>query len=208
MVKIKICGITNLEDANLVAELGADMIGINFYPGSRRYISPEYAASFIDAVADVVTKVGVFVNASVDDILFAKKLARLDAIQLHGNESSQFLAELRDRVETTIIKAIRVRSAADIDSLRGFSADAALLDTYSAGDFGGTGETFDWSIARDARESIDKMILAGGLNPDNVAEAIRMVRPYAVDVASGVESSPGKKDPKKLEAFIRNAKNA
>lgn len=208
MTKVKICGITNLEDANRVSALGADMLGFNFYSGSKRYVSPEYVASFVDKLADGINKVGVFVNAKVDDILFAKKLALLDAVQLHGNESSQFVAELRDRVDTTIIKAIRVRSVSDIDSMGGFGADAILLDTYSAGDFGGIGEAFDWNIARDARQSVSRMFLAGGLNPENVADAIQTVRPYAVDVASGVESSPGIKDPKKLEAFIKNAKNA
>lgn len=182
------------------------MIGFNFYPGSKRYISPEYAASFVDGLAGV-TKVGVFVNASVEDILFSRKLALLDAIQLHGSESLDFIAELRDRIETTIIKAIRVRSAADLESVGAFRANAILLDAYSTVDFGGTGEKFDWRLA--AEIGIDvKLFLAGGLNADNVAEAIRQVRPFAVDVASGVESSPRKKDPKKLEAFIRNAKNA
>ncbi|MEQ1763757.1 MAG: phosphoribosylanthranilate isomerase [Pyrinomonadaceae bacterium] len=208
MTKVKICGITTLEDAALAADLGADMIGFNFYPGSKRYISAERVASFVESLTEGVMKVGVFVNASVDDIVFAKKLALLDAVQLHGNESSQFVAELRDRVDSKIIKAIQIRSVSDISFLGGFGADAVLVDTYSASDFGGTGETFDWQIAREGCEKIDQLFLAGGLNPDNVGEAIRIVRPYAVDVASGVESSPGKKVPKKLEAFIRNAKNA
>lgn len=208
MTLVKICGITNLEDATLAGDFGADMIGFNFYPGSKRYISAERVASFVESLTDGITKVGVFVNASVDDILFAKKLARLDAVQLHGNESPQFVAELRDRVKTKIIKAIRIRSVFEVSSLGGFGADAILVDAYSVGEFGGTGETFDWQIACEGREMIDQLFLAGGLRPDNVAEAIRIVKPYAVDVASGVESSPGKKDPKKIEAFIRNAKNA
>jgi len=208
VTKVKICGITVLADATLAADFGADLIGFNFYQGSKRYVSPERVASFVDRLTDGVAKVGVFVNASVDDILFAKKLALLDAVQLHGNESLEFIAELRNRVETTIVKAIRVRSASDIDSVVSFGVDAILLDTFSTADFGGTGETFDWSIARTASQGIGKMFLAGGLKPENVADAIRTVRPYAVDVASGVEMSPGKKDPRKLEAFIRNAKNA
>ncbi len=208
MTLVKICGITNPEDAALAADLGADLIGFNFYPGSKRYISAERVATFVDSLTAGVTKIGVFVNASVDDIIFAKKLALLDAVQLHGNESSQFVAQLRDRVETKVIKAIRIRSVSEISSLGDFGADAILLDTYSVNEFGGTGETFDWQIARDGREKIDKLFLAGGLDPDNVAEAIRIVEPYAVDVASGVESSPGKKDRKKMEAFIKNAKNA
>lgn len=208
MTKVKICGVTTLEDAVLAADLGADMIGFNFYPGSKRYISAERVASFVESLNGGVTKIGVFVNASVDEILFAKKLALLDGVQLHGSESSQFITELRDRVETRIIKAIHIRSFSDISSLGGLRVDAVLMDTYSVSDFGGTGETFDWRIAREGNEKINQLILAGGLNPENVAEAIRIVRPYAVDVASGVESSPGKKDPKKIEAFIRNAKNA
>ncbi|MDI1243462.1 MAG: phosphoribosylanthranilate isomerase [bacterium] len=208
MTFVKICGITNLEDASLAVDLGADMIGFNFYRGSKRYVSPKGTASIVEGLTEGITKVGVFVNATIGDILFATKLAHLDSVQLHGNESPQFVAELRDRVETKIIKAIRVRSLSEISSLTGFRVDAILLDTYSATDFGGTGETFDWQIARAGREKVDQLILAGGLSLENVAEAIRIVRPYAVDVASGVESSPRKKDPKKLEAFIRNAKNA
>ncbi|MEO5860333.1 MAG: phosphoribosylanthranilate isomerase [Pyrinomonadaceae bacterium] len=208
MAKVKICGITTLEDALLAAELGADMIGFNFYPGSKRYVSAERVASFVESLNESVTKIGVFVNASVDDILFAKKLALLDGVQLHGSESSKFITGLRERVETKIIKAIQIRSVSDISSLGDFGADAVLMDSYSASDFGGTGETFDWQIAQEGREKVDQLFLAGGLTPENVAEAIRIVRPYAVDVASGVESSPGKKDPKKMEAFVKNAKNA
>ncbi|MGD9627901.1 MAG: phosphoribosylanthranilate isomerase [Pyrinomonadaceae bacterium] len=207
MTKVKICGITNLADAKLVADLGADMIGFNFYTGSKRYVSPAHAASFADVLTGGITRVGVFVDASVHEILLAKRLVQLDGIQLHGNESPRFIAELRDKVDATMIKAIRVRSALDIDSAKTFGADAILLDAYSSVDFGGTGETFDWRFAERAGPGI-KLLLAGGLTPENVAEAIRNVRPYAVDVASGVESSPGTKDTKKLEAFIKNAKNA
>lgn len=207
MTKVKICGITNLADARLVADLGADMIGFNFYAGSKRYVSPEHAASFVDALTGGITRVGVFVDASVNEILLAQRLVKLDAIQLHGNESARYIAELRDRVDATMIKAIRVRSASDIDSAKAFGADAILLDAYSSADFGGTGETFDWQLAESAGAGI-KLLLAGGLTPENVAEAIRIVRPYGVDVASGVESSPGTKDPKNLEAFIKNAQNA
>ena len=131
MTKIKICGITNPEDAALAADLGADMIGFNFYPGSKRYIPAERVASFVERSTQGVTKVGVFVNASVDEILFANKLALLDAVQLHGDESSQFIDELRDRVETKVIKAIRIRSVSEISSLIGFRADAILLDSLT-----------------------------------------------------------------------------
>lgn len=208
VTKVKICGITNLEDAELAIKFGADMLGFNFYSRSKRYVSPEEVASFVRELDPSFAKIGVFVNASIEDILFARTLGDLDAVQLHGNEAAEFIAEVRTNMNTRIIKAVRVASQNEIDQAATLGADDLLLDSYSATEYGGTGETFDWKLVRENTIADKRIFLAGGLTPENVADAIRIVRPYAVDVASGVESSPGKKDPKKLAAFIGNAKNA
>lgn len=208
MTLVKICGITSLGDAKLAGELGADMLGFNFYPKSKRYISPEEVNAFIDVLTPSIRKVGIFVNASIEDILFARTLANLDAIQLHGDETAEFIHGVRENVDTRIIKAVRVSSRKTMDHLETLGADDLLLDSFNASDYGGTGRVFDWNLARESSGQGNHIYLAGGLNPQNVAEAVRIVRPYAVDVASGVESSPGKKDRNKLEAFIKNAKNA
>ena len=208
MTKVKICGITNLEDALHSVEFGADVLGFNFVESSRRFISPQIALQIIDELPNDVMKVGVFVNMEdyrVDELI---DLLTLDAAQLHGDESNEYIAGLKEYTREKIIKAFRVGSDFREDLLRDCKADAILLDAYSDHEYGGTGETFDWEVAKSVSSFNPEFYLAGGLNPDNVAEAIRKVLPYAVDVASGVESSPGKKDPKKLEAFIRNAKNA
>ena len=208
MTLVKICGITNLEDARLAIELGADMIGLNFYSGSKRYVPFEEAVEWIGKVKAPHTKVGVFVNSLICDMLLPLSELKLDAVQLHGDEAPDFISDLRIQTAAPIIKAIRVRSNGDVIDVYNGVADALLLDTFSATEHGGTGKTFDWEIAARIAETGRSVYLAGGLTPENVAEAVRAVRPYAVDVASGVEASPGKKDPKKLEAFIRNAKNA
>ena len=208
MTQVKICGITNLEDALLASDLGADEIGFNFYEKSRRYISPADAKVLVSELTRPIRKIGVFVNASAEDILFARELGKLDAVQLHGDETPQFVSEVRMLTDTVIMKAVRVRLSSDIADIDRFGADAILLDTYMPEERGGTGETFNWNVAKEARGKVQRIYLAGGLSPINVTAAIRMVRPYAVDVASGIESEPGKKDPKKLKAFIENAKNA
>lgn len=208
MTKVKICGITNLEDVLLCERFGADEIGLNFYPQSKRYVSPEEAKELVKGLNSSIRRIGVFVNPTIDDIVFARKLAGLDAVQLHGDETPEFVSKIRTEMDTEIIKAVRVRSTDDIAGLGEFNADAILLDTFSANVIGGTGETFDWDIARRASQLVKKIYLAGGLNAANVRAAIQKVKPYAVDVASGVESSPRKKDATKLEAFIRNAKSA
>ena len=206
--KVKICGITNLEDAQLAVRLGADMLGFNFYEKSKRYITLERATKISEHLDGSIMRIGVFVGSSVNEITEAQSIAGLDGIQLHGAESPNFVKKLREKVDALIIKAVRVHSEHYLTRLDAFGADAILLDSYSDKEFGGTGETFDWSIVPESSIRVDQIFLAGGLNAENVADAIRMVQPYAVDVASGVESSPGKKDPAKLEAFIRNAKNA
>ncbi len=207
-LRVKICGITNPEDALHAIDSGADAIGFNFYKCSKRYISPENAASIGEQMAMRVEKVGVFVNATVEEIVSIEDAVALDSIQLHGEESPEFIEQLRLESDATIIKAVRIGPDFEpLDALK-YKVDAILLDAYSENERGGTGKTFDWSIARKVSEIVDKVYLAGGLTPENVADAINEVRPFAVDVASGVESSPGKKDTAKVTAFIKAAKKA
>jgi len=208
MTKVKICGITNLDDARLSWELGADILGFNFYPGSGRYVAEGDARSILEHLEAPIMRAGVFVNQSIEDIVDVEGIAGLDVIQLHGDESPEFVAELRTVSNASIIKVFRVGPGFEPVMIDDYQVDGVLLDTYSQLNRGGTGQVFDWTVAGGLATDIDRLYLAGGLNPDNVAEAVRAVRPYAVDVASGVESEPGKKDPKKLEAFIRKAKAA
>jgi len=208
VTKIKICGITNLEDALVAVDAGADALGFNFYEKSPRYISPVAAAEITDELGSGVFKVGVFVNASIDDIVKNVEIARLDAIQLHGDESPAFVDVLRKSVDRELIKAFRVSDKFDPSDTLDYSVQGILLDGFSTGERGGTGEVFDWEIAKAVRTLLGELWLAGGLTPKNVEEAIRKVTPYAVDVCSGVESARGVKDPAKVRAFVRNAKSA
>jgi phosphoribosylanthranilate isomerase len=200
MVRIKICGITNLEDALLAAELGADALGFIFYPQSPRYVAPETAREIIAQLPPFVAAVGVFVDEAAAVVEGLAVRAGLDWVQLHGQESPDYCRNLGRKV----IKAFRIQ---DEDSLRLLgdyrgAAQALLLDTYKKGQVGGTGEVFDWHLARKAKQ-YGALILAGGLNPGNVAMAIATALPAAVDAASGTEAAPGKKDPAKLRAFIK-----
>ncbi len=206
--KVKICGITNLDDALLALELGADELGFNFYTESQRYISPKATRKIIDVLPPNVFKVGVFVNEPIESILKTAELAVLDAIQLHGDESYEYVRDLHSRTSVEIIKAIRIKPDFDWSEAMDFDAHAILFDSFSKDEYGGSGKRFDWKIAADAIMMIPYLYLAGGLTAENVAEAIRVVKPYAVDVASGVELSPGKKDPIKVAAFIKAAKEA
>ncbi|NOT46189.1 MAG: phosphoribosylanthranilate isomerase [Acidobacteria bacterium] len=208
MVKVKICGITSLADARNAVECGADILGFNFYKGSRRYVDEGYAESIVERLQSNVLKAGVFVNHQLDEIVDAEGIAELDILQLHGDEDIDFVHALRTKTDAIIIKAFRVGPDFDESEVVKFPVDGVLLDSYSPVSRGGTGMQFDWAVARSLIGRINKTYLAGGLTPDNVADAVRTARPYAVDVASGVESSPGKKDPKLVEAFIKNAKNA
>ncbi len=207
-VKVKICGITGFPDALYAVEKGADAIGFNFYTGSKRYISPLEAESICERLTVPVFRIGVFVNASTKEIVDAAGIVGLDAIQLHGDETPEFIEKLRAQTDSQIIKAIRVETNFEPNDVLKYKADAILLDAFSNNERGGTGKTIDWTIAGQVAEIVDELYLAGGLTPENVAEAIKIVQPYAVDVASGVESSPGKKDPKKVAAFIKAAKEA
>lgn len=198
--KIKFCGITALEDAELAARAGAWAIGLIFWPRSPRRCEPDAAVEIGGSLKRRLEVVGVFVNATLDEIAATADAASLTIVQLHGDEGPSFCDEVRRRTGCKVIKAVRVQSGADIQALAPFHTDYHLLDSHRPGAPGGTGETFAWELARSHRGRLP-VILSGGLTPDNVAEAIAVVRPFAVDVASGVELEPGRKDPDKLEAF-------
>ncbi len=206
MTKVKICGITNLEDALLSVQLGADALGFNFYPESPRYVSPEQIRVILERLPVNILTIGVFVDADIDTIKTIVHTTGLAAVQLHGSENAEFAKKLRENIDVPVIKAFRVSNAFKAEDVSQFDVDAILLDAYSPNLHGGTGETFDWEIANQVREIFPKIYLAGGLSSDNVRQAIDEVAPFAVDVCSSVESSPGKKDPELLKRFIAEAK--
>ncbi len=197
---VKICGLVRPEDAESAAAAGADAIGINFWPGSKRYVASLAQAREIAAAAGGLTTVGVFVNASADEIERALEVVAL--AQLHGDESPAFAAPFRGR----FVRAVRVRGPSSLAELAAFSCPFYLLDAFGEG-YGGQGRPFDWELARQAASAC-KIVLAGGLTPDNVAEAIAQVRPFGVDCASGVESAPGIKDARKIRRFVAEARGA
>jgi len=202
MTLVKICGITNLEDAQVAVDAGADQLGFNFYKNSHRYIIPREARAIIADMPLDVMKIGVFVNEAIERICEIADVAALDAIQLHGDEDNRFIEEVHMISGLPVIKAFRVSSDFDPNKAKLSNAKAILLDKYSSQSPGGTGETFDWSVAQGVSTLVERLYLAGGLTSENVATAIDKVRPYAVDVCSRIESSPGKKDAEKIEQFI------
>jgi phosphoribosylanthranilate isomerase len=214
MVKIKICGITNLEDARSAIEAGADMLGFNFYRPSPRFVEPaevkkivEFLRSESDGMG--ITMVGVFVNeaspAAVADIVDE---AGLNAVQLHGDESIEFCATTRQLLNgKLLIKVLRVTDTfAPAETLK-YEADAIMLDAFHREMPGGTGQVVDWIVARAARELVPRLFLAGGLSPENIAEAIAEVQPFAVDACSSLETTPGQKSVERMKAFVRAARN-
>jgi phosphoribosylanthranilate isomerase len=200
--RIKFCGITRLTDAERALDAGAWAVGLIFYPGSPRRCEFGAAAEIAASLKRRAEIVGVFVNATLDHVARTAEALELTMIQLHGDEGPAYCAEAGRRTGCKLIKAARVRSGADIQALASFHTDFHLLDSYAPGRPGGTGETFAWELARAHGRSVP-VILSGGLTPGNVGDAIAAVRPYAVDVASGVEITPGRKDPAKLTAFAR-----
>ncbi len=201
MVKVKICGITNLEDAIAAAEAGADALGFVFYPESPRFIDPGNARSIISKLPVFITTVGVILDEGEDMIRRILRESCVQVLQFHGSESPLLCTRFREKV----IKAIRIKDAESISSMSMYSLDTFLLDAYHEKIKGGTGKPFDWKIAEMAKE-YGRIILSGGLTPSNVGEAIRKVKPYGVDVSSGVEISPGKKDHGKIREFIREVR--
>lgn len=201
MVRVKICGITSVEDALMAVAAGADALGFIFHDRSPRHVSQEQAAALVRAVPPFVQTVGLFVNAEASRVAAVADFCRLDLIQLHGDESPEYCSRLQRR----IIKAFRVKDSSSLQGIQDYRVAGYLLDAYNPGSFGGTGMTFNWEYTR-LPASCGPLILAGGLTPANVAEAVATVAPHAVDVSSGVEVSPGKKDPEKVREFIRRAK--
>jgi phosphoribosylanthranilate isomerase len=206
MVKVKICGITNLDDARLSVEYGADVLGFNFYEKSPRYIAPSEAREIIKQIDPGIETIGVFVNASIDEIANVTSITTIRTVQLHGDETPEFADRLRDVTGVGVIKALRVSAGFDPQAALEYNVNGFLLDTLSEKGYGGSGETFNWEIAREFKKIAPEFFLAGGLNPQNVADAVRAVRPSALDVCSGVESTKGKKDREKVAAFVRNAR--
>jgi len=200
MVRVKICGITNLADARRAVEGGADLLGFNFVASSPRYVTPARARRIVRKLPGNVSAVGVFQNEKEAKMLQIARNVGLHQLQLHGDESPAMVGRLHRRMR--VIKALRVRKPFRAAQLAAYkNADAILLDGYSRKARGGTGTTFDWRIARRARRH-GRIFLAGGLTPENALEAVRVARPYAVDVCSGIESRPGKKDPFRMKALL------
>lgn len=201
-MKIKICGITNFADALAAVENGAEMLGFNFYPKSRRFVEPENARKIAEQMPKYVLKVGVFVNESLDSILKIARLVQLDIVQLHGDETPHFASKITD---FPVIKALRVGNGFEPTRAAEYQT-AILLDAFDENERGGTGKVFDWRIALETKKAVSELILAGGLSPENVGDAIKMVAPSGVDVCSSIESRAGKKDLRKMREFIRNAR--
>jgi phosphoribosylanthranilate isomerase len=203
-MRVKFCAITDLDDAAEAVRLGAWAIGLIHYDGSPRYVEPAVAAEIAAAYRRKCEVVGVFVNPTLDDVARAVEDAQLTMVQLNGAEGASFCAEVQRRTGLKVIKAVHVASAADIHGAEAYRTDYHLFDRRGKGLWGGTGESFDWELLRGHRSQVPA-ILAGGLNPENVAAAIEVTRPFAVDVASGVELEPGRKDHAKMAAFFEAA---
>jgi phosphoribosylanthranilate isomerase len=206
-MRVKICGITNLDDAAEAVRLGAWAIGLIHYGESPRRVSPAEATAIAAAFRRKCEVVGVFANPELDEVAKAVEDAGLTMVQLSGEEGPSFCAEVARKTGVKVIKAIHVTSAADIHGAEAFRTDLHLFDTGGKGLWGGTGESFDWGLLRERRSDVPA-VLAGGLRPDNVAEAISVTHPHAVDVASGVEAEPGRKDHAVMAAFFGAAKGA
>jgi phosphoribosylanthranilate isomerase len=211
MTQVKICGITNINDGMNALEAGADLLGFIFYSRSPRYVTREHVRDISNALREGrldtnLRTVGVFVDEPLEEVVHTMSVCNLSFAQLHGTESPEYVNALRDHGISTF-KALRIASAADLAPMARYACSTFVLDTYVPGQLGGTGTTFDWSLAVAAKNH-GRVILAGGLHPDNVARAVRLVQPWAVDVSSGVEIAPGQKDVGKMVHFVRCAKSA
>ncbi len=199
IVKVKICGLTNYKDAMAAVDMGADLLGFNFYPKSPRYVTTEQAAEIIGKLPGFVDTVGLFVNSSLEEIQEPLGRYSFDWVQLHGDETPEFCEQFRT-VNVRTMKAIRVKDENDIERAEEYFTDAILLDAYDPEKYGGTGLTFDWNIIGHITK---RVFLAGGINPDNVVKAVKL-GVYGIDVCSGIEVEPGKKDHKKMKALFDN----
>jgi phosphoribosylanthranilate isomerase len=205
MVKVKICGITNKIDGLNAADLGADMLGFVFYKKSKRYVEPKLAQDIINELPEAIEKVGIFVDEKKEDVLRIAEDSGLTALQFHGDETPGYCDSFKGSYK--VIKAFRIKDRSGLWKINDYDTDFYLLDAYSPRAKGGIGETFDWGIIRDF-EMMKPLILSGGLNAGNVSKAISSVAPYGVDVSSGVEASPGKKDLGLMKNFIDKARKA
>jgi len=200
MVKIKICGITNIEDANWVANLGADYLGLIFAKDSKRKVSLDNAKEITSVVPPYIKKVGLFINEEPKVVDKMLALCKLDVLQFHGEETPEYCSQFKGAAE--IIKGFRMKDEQSLEQISQYDVDFYLLDAFVEGEWGGTGKVFNWDLALKAKDLGRPIFLAGGLNPENVTEAIKRVQPYAVDVASGVESSPRRKSVELMQEFI------
>jgi phosphoribosylanthranilate isomerase len=208
MTRVKVCGITRLEDAHLAADAGAWAIGMIFVPDTPRVIEIGAAREIGRALQRRLEVTGVFVNAAIDEVVAVADACALTMVQLHGDEGPAYCREVARRAGTKVMKAVRAKDATAVRHLSSYrEVDLHLLDSYVDGRLGGTGETFPWELARHHVGAVP-FVLSGGLNPDNVGEAITQVHPFAVDTASGTEASPGVKDPAKVTAFFRAVEHA
>lgn len=202
IVKVKICGLTNYDDAAAAVDMGADLLGFNFYPKSPRYVTPQKAMQIINKLPAFVDVAGVFVNASLDELGEVMNICPLDWVQLHGDESPEFCQSLSSNNVKTM-KALRIKDKADIERVEDYFTDAVLLDAFHPEKYGGTGLTFDWNIIGHIGK---RVFLAGGINPDNAVRAVKL-GVYGIDVCSGVEAEPGKKDHNKLKKLFDNIRH-
>ena len=201
-VKIKICGIPCVDDAKAAMNMGADLLGFNFYPRSPRYVTVDQAVAIATKLPAFISLVGVFVNSTREAICAAMEACFLDWIQLHGDETAEFCQSFcKDAVK--VMKAIQVKESGDIDRANAFPVHAILLDAFHPERYGGTGDTFDWGLITHTGK---RVFLAGGINPDNVVEAVELDM-YGIDVCSGIESEPGKKDHEKMQTLFRNIRH-
>ena len=210
MIKIKICGITNKEDAVLAASMGADFLGFNFYDGSPRKVSEKNCKEIITSLPPFVSCVGLFVNTDIKAAAKISKKCGFKLVQLHGDETPEYCKELKSLANLPLIKAFRVKDVSVLGIIEQYkdACDYILLDAFVDGEPGGTGEVFNWDIAVKAKDFGKPVFLAGGLTPENAAEAIKIVKPFAVDTASGVERLQRRKDYDKLKAFMTASRNA
>jgi len=202
ITKVKICGLTNYDDAIAAMDMGADLLGFNFYPDSPRYVTPAQAMDIINKLPGFIDIAGVFVNASIERIHEINAACQLDWVQLHGDEDPDFCRSLLSHNVKTM-KAIRVKDQTDIERADSFFTDAVLLDAFDPDKYGGTGLTFDWNVIGHISK---RVFLAGGINPDNAAEAVRL-GVYGIDVCSGIEAEPGKKDHGKMKKLFENIRH-
>jgi len=203
MTRIKICGITNKTDAIGAASLEVDMMGFVFYKKSKRYVEPAVVEDIINELPPYIGRVGVFVDEDKGNVLRIAVDAGLDILQFHGNETPEYCKDFCNKYKT--IKAFRIKDEKDLEKVNSYETDFYMFDTYKSDSIGGTGEIFDWNILKDF-EILKPVFISGGLTPDNVGRAIRELSPYGVDVSTGVEASPGRKDITKIKRFVENVR--